>query len=258
MAIIGEWGNLNSWFLENTETKLLIRGQYPAEVTENLSNNYATHQALGRQNPVLQFLSGELETLSLPIVLYARDAVDQRPKAAIKNLKDWRAIDAAKRRPAILHFWIGDSHLNMPSCVIQSLSSIVWHHPTELGKLRHVTLTINLAKYVGYSFTPKLPTETRYHRARSRDYYEMLCYYEYGDPNLGDVIRKRHSQKLGLKLADIVKLPSIEAIRKERQEPKSLILATSFGDQDTPQKQARLDMFDKRTRTQVSHVVGDE
>jgi len=257
MGIIGEWGNLNSWFLSNMESipPSIVQGSYPAEITETLSNKFATHQSLSRQHPIIHFLSGELETISFQAIMYARDAADPRLKMAIKNLKTWRKIDSKTKRPSVLKFWIGDSHLSMSKCMIKSLGPITWHHPTTFGQLRHITLTINLMRYQPFSLEPSPPTETRYHRARNRDYYEMLCEYEYGNPYLGDVIRKRHPQKLKLNLADVVKLPSVDAIRKDRIEPKSLILATAFGNRDTPQREARLDMLDNRNRTHVSHVI---
>ncbi len=259
MGIIGEWGVLNTWFLSNMESipPSMVQGNYPTEITQTLGNKFTTHQSLSRQHPIIHFLSGELETISFEAILYARDAADPRLKMALKNLKTWRKIDGTTKRPPVLKFWIGDSHLSLSKCMIKSLGPITWHHPTEFGQVRHVTLSINLIRYQPFSLEPSPPTETRYHRARNRDYYEMLCQYEYGNPYLGDVIRKRHPQKLKLVLADIVKLPSIGAIRKDVIEPKSLILATAFGNRATPQRSARLAMLDKRNRTHVSHVLGD-
>jgi len=256
MGIFGEFGAIDVWFLENTEKPGdIVMGQFPAQdVSENESNKWATHSALNRQNPVIQFLSGDTDTLSFQAKLRARDAVDPIPRINLAKLKEWRKIDSKSKRPPVLSFWIGDQHLSVSSCFISSLASS-YEQPTTFGQLREVNVTISLIKYSPYSLEASPLGETRYHRARVHDYYEMLCYHEYGDPTRGDVIRKRHPTKLTLPLATVVKLPAIEVIRKDVVEPKSIVLTTAYGKRDTPQRRARKDIFDRRNRTYVSNVL---
>jgi len=257
MGVFGEIGALDTWFLENTEATLpeIVQGSLPAEnVNEGEANKWATHSALNRQNPIVQFLSGDTDTVSFNAKLRARDATDQRPKLHLAKLKEWRKIDSKSKRPPVLSFWVGDQHLSVGSCFISSLTSS-YTKPTKFGQLREVNVSISLIRYTPYSVEAKQFGETRYHRARVRDYYEMLCYHEYGDATRGDVIRKRHPTQLTLPLAAVVKLPAIQVIRKEVVEPKSIILETAYGKRDTPQRQARLDIFDRRNRDYVSHIV---
>jgi hypothetical protein len=135
------------------------------------------------------------------------------------------------------------------------VSGIQYRTPTAFGGIRDVSLTLNLKAYKEFDITATEESETRYHRARERDYYEMLCWREYRNPNIGDIIRKRHPSKPNLQPGEVVKLPTATALRRDRVEPKSIALQTSFGKKDTPQRRLRMEMLDARNRGYVSHVI---
>jgi len=244
------------WFLENLDTpNEKLQGQFVAlNVNESISNKYAKNSSLNRSNPIIQFLSGEADTLSFQARFFARDMLFSSVKDNLEMIKKFARRDDKLKRPPILHFWVGDSHLQMTQCIIDSIGGI-YQEPTALGAIRDVTLTINLTKYEPFELKETEPAETRYHRARDREYYEYLTYYEYGNANLGDVIRKRHPEKPTFQPGEIIKLPSIEAIRKEIVEPKSISLKTAYGKKVTPQRTLRLETFDNRDRTFTSHVI---
>lgn len=246
--------SLRTWFIQNTETLQVLKGTFePVSLVRERANNWATHTALSRYKSILQFLNGEAQTLSVEIRLYAETIVNSVERD-LATLERWMQGFGDLGRPPVLSFWVGDGHVMM-DCVIVSMSNIRYGTPTFFGGLRDVSLTLNLKEYVKFSLEDNDLFETRYHRARRRDYYELLTYKEYGNPLMGDIIRKRHPTLPVVNTGDTIKLPSVEAIRKDIVEPKSIALQTAFGKKDTPQKRLRAEMFDKRNRPYVSHVV---
>ena len=243
------------WWLQNQDTGQLLKGQFePVDQTKNIAANYAKHKALNKQVPIVHFLSGEADTITFQARLYRRDFLFSSVDDDMKTLESWSKRDVDLGRPPILSFWVGDGHLGLKSCVIENLSA-VYAAPTALGASRDVTVNISLLQYEPYSLESESGGETRYHRAKIRDYYEILTFEEYGDPLLGDVIRKRHPTKPNIKIADIIKLPSYAVIRKELIQPKSIPLETAYGKKETQQRTLRLAVFDRTNREFTSHVI---
>lgn len=247
---------MRSWFLKNEDTGQELQGQFePEQLTENIAQKYAKHGALNRAHPIVQFLSGEAQTTTFRATLFGRDTLFTSAQDDLDLLKEWGQRDDTLERPPIMSFWVGDGHLEIASCVIESLGGIVYGRPTLFGGLKTVTLNIQLLKYVPFDLEGDAGGETRYHRARVRDYYEMLTYREYGSALIGDVIRKRHPSKPVIEVADIIKLPSASVLRKDRVETKSIPLRNSYSRKPSPQRSLRLWMFEQRDRSYTSHIV---
>jgi len=262
MGLIDRLFGTRKWHLYNKDAGDEIEGQFePEDLTEGgIGSKYAEHSALNRKHPIVQFLSGESETVSFSAMLYARDSlIGSVGFTAIKHdldkLKNWARRDEKLGRPPILTFWVGDQHVSMDSCVLETLNGIAYGRPTALGTMRSVRMSISLLKYEPFSLEDESSGETRYHRAKTRDYYEMLTYREYGDPAMGDIIRKRHPTKPNIQTADIIKLPSKDALRKDKVKPTSIILETAFDKRASPQRARRLAMLESRDRSHVSHVI---
>ncbi len=245
-----------SWFLLNPETFQTIKGQFePQALTKEVGTNWAEHTALNRINSIAQFLNRRTTTYSFQARLYDESVFSTGDSQTILTLlESWTIPDPKTGRPPILTFWVGsDNQTN--DVYIESLSGITFGRPTLLGEIRDIALTINLRVYTTFKLTDKGTFETRYHRAKVRDYYELLCWDEYGNALLGDIIRKRHPTKPNIQIADVIKLPSIEAIRTETVTQTSIALKTAYGKRDTPQKRLRLAMLDARDTPYVSHVI---
>jgi len=251
MGLLPNW---RAWHMINVDSGEEIEGDYePTDLSENLSNTYQEHFALNRSNPITQFLHGNSDTLSFQARLYAShilSSIDDQ----LKTIKEWIRRRDDVMRPPIIVFWVGDSTIYQ-ECVIESISDIRYDTLTFFGALRGATMRINLRQYVPFDPAGGEPPETRYHRAKAGDYFEMLCYREYGNPDLGDAIRKRNPEKPNLQVADVVKLPSAEAIRKHRTETTSIPLQDAYVKRETPQKTNRQYYFDARNRAYVSHVI---
>lgn len=247
---------VRTWFLKNEDSGQELQGQFePENLVDNVGVKYAKINALNRQNPIVQFISGDARTVTFVARLFARDSLFKDAKDSYDLLKKWAERDPNLERPPILSFWVGDGMMSMALCVIESLGGITFDRPTFGGAWRGATLPITLLKYEPFSLESVEGGETRYHRAKFQDYYEMLTYREYGDAMIGDVIRKRHPSKPNIQIGDIIKLPSVQTLRRERTSTKSIPLQTAYGRKETPQRRLRLEMFEKRDRDYVSHIV---
>jgi hypothetical protein len=255
MTLLDALFSKRAFFLRNEDTGQELQGQFPAQnVSEKIGSKYSSENALNRQSPIRQFINGELETITFQAMFFNRDDLFGSAKEDLDLLKSWSRRDSKLKRPPLISFSIGDGHISMSPCVIDSLN-LQYLDPSFFGKLKGVTCDITISKYTAYSLDNGAIYETRYHSAKERDYYELIAWQEYRSAELGDVIRKRHPNKPVLQTGDVVKLPSIEAIRTERIEQKSDILKTAFGRKDTPQRALRILMFEKRNRPYTSHII---
>lgn len=246
--------NFKIWQMKNLDTGELLQGQFEAQnVSRDVGANWGQFTSLNRQNPILQFLNGAQETLSFDGRFFRDSALDQSPKLKLEKLISWTKINDKVRRPPVLQFWVGDGHVQM-NCVISGCTA-TYQRPDFFGELRDVGFSITLLEFTTFSIDDAKEADTRYAHARERDYYELLAYDEYGNPMIGDVIRKAHPQLQNLAPGDIVKLPSIDGVRTTKVTQTSIPLKTAFGRKDTAQRELRLQFFDKRSNAYVSHQM---
>lgn len=243
------------WFLRNEDNGNIITGQFPAEsVNTDIKNNWARHTTLSRTRSIISYLNSEEDQISFQ----GRFRSENYFKNDVKRDFDLLALMARKDpdigRPPIVTFWIGNGHVEQRS-VIDSITGINWGVPDINGAPRTVTFTVNLIQYEDFDLSDTEVYETRYHRARERDYYELLAAREYGNPNLGDAIRKRHVTQPALTPGAIVRLPSVEAVRTERPKQTSVVLAGAFGRKDTATKRNRLELMTRLGAPRKSHTA---
>jgi hypothetical protein len=243
------------WQIRNEDTGELIQGQFPAKVAVEIKNNWQQHTALSRSRAIVMFINSENDTLTMSSVFFARTSDEyELVTERINKLIQWSKPDLAFGRPAVCTFWVGNGYLER-TCVIDSISGLTYSEPTRQGELRSVSFTLNLLAYQEFNINDAELFETRYHRGRERDYYEMLCFREYKLPMLGDVIRKRNPSQPLVTPGSTIPLPSVEAVRNVKVEPKSLQLQTAYGKKDTPQRTLRIDIFNRRNVSYTSHIV---
>jgi hypothetical protein len=253
---MGLFDNLKVWFLQNQTTLQILKGQFaPQNLSKNINPKWGAHTALSRSNEILQFLNQGADMLSFQITMRDRDAVIGNTEQDIKLLQSWAKPDPLYgNRPPVLTFWVGNGWETM-DCVIDSLSNIQYKPSNILGALVEVTAQITLRQYSEFSLESKGLFETRYHRAVTRDYYELLAWREYKSPILGDIIRKDHPGKPNIRVGDIIRLPSVEAVRKKKVSPTSIVLSGAYGKKMTDTKSRRLEMLDLRSNDYVSHIL---
>lgn len=259
MSVISSISDLmRLWYLYNVDTSEIFTGQFhPEDLThEGVGSVYSDRWALNRQHPITQFVRGELERVSFKGRLHATTAIETL-EDQINGLKDWARRDEKLKRPPILYFWVGNGDVDFfdSTCLLESVGGIKYDRPTLLGSMRQVTFTVTLREYYEPKITAGAVGETRYHRAKQGEYYELIAFHEYGQPLLGDVIRKQHPSQPALSIGDVVKLPSVEKVRTETVAATSVPLETAFGRKESPQRTLRIEWFDKRDVAYTSHVL---
>ena len=245
---------LRVWSLLNLDTFETVSGQFHAEeLTHDVGSAYSEKFALNRQHAITQFLHGEVEQYSFRSRFHATTVIEDA-EAPLNMLKRWARRDESSSRPPVLEFWAGNGHAFFVQCTMK-LSGITYDRPTWLGGLRHVTFTVTLREYKEFSLKGETVGNTRYHRSKRTDYYELLTEREYSDPMLGDVIRKIHPDKPNVQVGDVIMLPTASHLRKSRTTQTSIALQNGFGRKDSPQRTLRLAMFESRNRPRFSHTL---
>ncbi len=243
------------WHLRNLDDGSELEGQFPAEdPTLELGTVYGEHVTLNRQNPIIQFLHGTSDTFSFTARFYALHADDNMPDKQLKTLQTWRLRDPTLARPPRVAFTLGNI-IPFPEAVITALSGIVFSEPKQDGDIREVSLRVELLRYTKFSLSTEPEPETRYYAASTGDYFEMLAWKEYRNPQLGDLLRREHPQYEVLEEGDIVRLPSFGAMKGKVVKPASIPLLKSLGTKDTVTRRLRQSEFERHDRSYNSGVV---
>jgi hypothetical protein len=254
-----EYSEVRSWVLFNVDSdeEPAIKGQFePLQTTEDLANKWAQHTGLGRSKPILQFINLAPGQMSFRALLYALDSTHDIVQD-LNRLKEWRKIDPSLGRPPILSFYVGDrtSGVGLNHCVLEALSGITYSEIRDDGKPRRITLSVELREFAPFDIEEEVTTDTRYHKVKQGEYFEMLTWREYRSALLGDAIRQDHPQFAIPQVGDVVKLPSIEGVRDRVITQKSIPLKTAFGKKETAQRANRLDTFDRRGGDYFSEII---
>ncbi len=245
--------NFKVWNLKNLDSGQTLQGQFePENLSREITVNWGQFTSLNRQKPILQFLNGAADRVSFDGRFFRNHALDKAPEAKREMLVSWTKIDPALRRPPVLQFWVGDGHVTI-DCVVVGVSE-GYGRPDFFGGMRDLNFSVSLLEFSTFSLDDAEEVNTRYARAGERDYFELLAYEEYGNPMIGDVIRKKHPALQTLEPGDTVTLPSIEGVRSIQVTQTSTPLKTAFGRKDTPQRRLRLQFFSKRSGNYVSHL----
>jgi hypothetical protein len=279
MAVPGA-PNKRSWKLLNFDSGEEIEGDFEAVgLTRNVSNNYTTKTALGRQHPVTQYLNGNLDTLSFEGRIRARDVFETqgfraspanissfvqggppilKPGERLDLLVSWTRVDPDLGRPPLVYFSLGEGDVGYGDSlsIITSIDNIVYDTLTNNGELRGCVFTVNLQQYEDdYEIGTFEPPETRYARAKNGEYYELLCQREYGNPLLAIEILNRHPEQPIPQPGDIVRLPSFDAIRSAKLATRSIALSGIRSSAESPQKDLRQHYTDRLNRQKKSLTV---
>lgn len=243
--------------LFNQDTFEVISGDFEAvDLTEEPEGaEWSETFALNSAAPISAFLRGTVETLTfnarlfddsiLPIAVPTRLKADKVMVKAEK-LKKWAKRDELLGRPPILIFTAGAGDVAQRS-KITSIGSLRYDALGIFGEVKGASFALNLSRYIPYNIeaAATAPPETRYHRARTGDFYELLAKREYGNALLGVLIRNRHPHQWRVEEGDIVRLPSFEAIADEPVRPTSVALRGLTGSALNPQRQLRADILQR-------------
>jgi len=206
-GIGGHGKNQKLWSLWDQDRDEVIYGQFTAEgVQRFLGANIAQSSTMNSQYPILQWVSGDLEEISFDARLWANDAGDFTVEQRLDRLEDLIRRNSDLERPPVCTFGWGDVASLVVDCLVRSMSE-GFDEVRDDGTLRGVSIRISLARYEAVEFSPtdsSLPERmTRIRRARKGDTYERIALLEYGDPELGVLLRQLNPRLPGMPLADL-------------------------------------------------------
>jgi len=248
--------NYRGWKITNLENPRgeIIDSQFEAEnLTENVGSVWGESWAINRDKSIQMFLRGTSDTITFSARFFARDITEVRGVKTVRDkLRQWAKKDEKLGRPPLLAFQSGDAHVQMKTCIITGVS-LVYDAPAFKGAFRGATLSISLREFEPFELSAQGLFDTRYHRSKRGDYYELLAQREYGNPLLGVVIRQRNPKLIGLDTGDVVPLPSRNgSIQRERIQTSSVALEGINDRSDNPTKTRFEELLAKRSGSSLS------
>lgn len=248
------------WTLVSRDDGTEIEGQFQAQnVRENVSGVWAQQGTLGLDQPILQFVRGELETIQFDVKVFARhrgtlgtgvNAEDIR--TTVDQIRDLARRDPGLGRPHVWVFAIGEQFSQQ--VIIQSVGGIRYDRfrPSD-GSLRGVLFSMTLWRYEPYE-PPGLTTvaESLVTSFKTGETYEHVAKRVHGDPLLGEALRRRNPDNRVPQEGDVVHVPSARTLRLESLPLTPQSLPLKDGD---AQRENKVNAFEARGGTYFSHVL---
>lgn len=196
------------WSLTDLDTGDVFYGQYVAQsLVKNVSANVVSSPVPNRENPIVQWIGGTLETITFTARLWALHSQDTTPEDRVAKLETLVTRQDDLNRIPICTFAIGNISSLTLDCLVTSLGGISYDEPKDDGTLRGATLQITLTKFEEVNFVetnPSIPeTFTRIRRAKFGDTYESIAADEYDDAELGILLRQLNPREPGMLLSDL-------------------------------------------------------
>lgn len=258
-----------TWTMTSLDDSTVIEGQFrPDNFVENVSGVWAEQGTLGLTQPIIQFIRGDLETITFDARIRAKhQGVFGTGKGAdeikdvVDQIRDMARRDDTLGRPHIWQLaWTDDFEATV---VVRSVGGIRYEHARPeafLGavpsSIRGVIFRLDLARYTEYNLSSSVgAAESLIVYVKDGDFYESVARRVYNDANLGDVLRRRNPDKPALEPEDRLHIPPKATARKELSlVPASLIFNTSISDTRVG---VFRDVLNKRSATYRSHLFKD-
>lgn len=222
--------HLFEWSFKNLDTQELLVPPYPVDqngIRFSVGSDIAREPRFGFQDPVTMWTQGRAKTISFSTVLYAADS-SESIVAEFRKFESLAIKDEKLGRAPLVIFNHGTWLSEM--CWVESVDPVIPQiRPADTSnnaEPRKVELNFNLTRYVPFSQTQVDPTkpskESYYLIIRSVEQsYEQIARSVYGNPMLGDRLRKRHPDMpmfptVGAK----VSIPSKSIVRREVVQPE--------------------------------------
>lgn len=212
------------WKLTNVDTGQVFLPQFPISddtgVTGGGGSTLGERSRFGN-SPLLQWLGSQTESFTFSTELHAEDANDDiQPKA--DQLRALSQKDDRLGRIPVCLFHYG---LSITEYVLVESALPTYRGTLRNGNPRHILFNVTLKKYTPFylvSTDPTRPVKESYHPVASaaEASYEAIAARFYGDPLLGDRLRKRHPESpTAPTLGQKVKIPRREIVARETIEP---------------------------------------
>jgi hypothetical protein len=265
----------NKWILDGTEDGgPLIEGEYVGQnLTEDIRGNWSETPTLGREQPILQFINGECDKLTMDVKAWAKfhDPTGLLSAAAlalgidpkwgdigdfVEQIKALPRKDPDKGRPFIFLFTMGSQIAQ--TVIVESVGGVRYDpiRPFD-GTLRGALFRFTLKRYTPYgqeAFSTRT-NESLVVFAREGEMYEQITERVYGDAAVGEALRRRNPDKTSLSAGDQIHVPPQRTLAKEVKPltPQSLALK-----RNDAQRELLLDALRVRGVSVDSFIIRNE
>lgn len=253
--------NNKLWEIYDTDRKEIIVGQFaPGGLTHNISGNIVSGTNPNSQYPIIQWLSGELEVVSFEVRLWAKDSLDFSIQQRFERLQNLVIRNDDLKRPPICTFTWGNLDLD---CLIRSLRNIRYDDLRNDGTQRGITCQLTLERYEEVTLEAtdsSVPdTDTRIRKAKKSDTYESIAQDEYGNAELGVLLRQKNPRKLNMLLSDLnvgdpVHIYSETKLLQLPIEPQFHAFKSGPGNEAAEER--RREMFEARSDDKYTTIFG--
>jgi len=255
------------WSLVSQDDGTEVRGQFmPSGLVENVAGDWAEQSTIGLDQPILQFVSGRLDTISFDAKLWAlhqgsantpKDDLESEPqsisgtaRSRFSDIRNLARSDPDLGRPHVWLFTVGTQFSQL--VVVRSVGGIRYDRMRPDGSLRGALFSIDMARYLEAGLSQIAAGESLVSGALEGEDYEALAKRVYKEPILGEALRRRNPDRRYLAAGDLVHVPRARTLRSEIQplRPASLFLKPG-NDQD----QLRRDSFEVHSGDHLSHIL---
>lgn len=244
-----------NWDLWDMDHEKLWYPQFPIEnVSQTVGGQLADQPRFGFQDAITNWTQGRASVITFETMLFSESEEDgESTRKRKKELEALAIKDDDLGRPPICIFSMGQSISEV--CIVEAVDPTI---VTTLrnGLPREVRFNISLRRYVPFSqkqIDPTAPVKESFLLIASaaEQSYEAIARRYYGDPLLGDRLRKRHPDyPFAPAVGVVVKVPARAIILQEVVEPASHILSLT-DDKAVDAFEVILDERSSRTLTVV-------
>lgn len=221
------------WQIKNLDRNLILRPQFPIGedgVSISIGGNLAEQSRFGFQDPITNWTQGKARNFTFSTMLFARSAAEGIDVVDLLGQFEGLAVkDEELGRPPICLFTYGE--FLSETVLVESVDPKIKNVMSN-GQPQQVELSITLRKYKAFSsqrlIDPSKPAKESLYLVATdaENSYEQIARRFYGDPMLGDRLRKRHpAYPFAPNVGSVVKVPSKSVILQEVVEPSSHILS---------------------------------
>jgi hypothetical protein len=216
------------WTMTSLDDKSFFEGQFrPTGLSENISAAYSEVGTLGLAQPVVQFVRGNLDTITFTARCWAysqgllglgpmKNVFSQDDiEGAVEAIKNMCRPDEKLGRPHVYVLGIGGTFQRQ--VVVQSVGGIKYDNmrPAQGGSLRGVTFDITCLRYVAFGEATTKAAESLIYRAKEGDFYETIAANLYNQPLLGEALRRRNPERRDLAQGDPIHVPPARVLSGE-------------------------------------------